>query len=729
MKRILLLIALFAAALTLNAQLVSIEVETVAVHDFDNPDLTDLAGMTTYRIYANLTNETDFVSACAGLSSFPLQINTSTQFYQNEVGSSTEPNQSLIGTGLFDELLYDSYVTIGRETNASPGAPTTTLQGVPPWANIFEDYQPDNAGHSNNILISDDIGGGWFSTDPDQSLAGADLRVLLGQFTTDGVISGVLNVQVFIEWVQGTPNNVQESQGFPFTSDESQVFGCMDDTAINFNDLATLDDGSCIYPCGISIDEVTTEMISCGGLSNGSAEIVVSGQQGFALFSLNGAGTTANSSFNNLSAGDYSVVITDDQECTAETTFTISEPEELTVTAILTEPISCNGATDAEITVSSTGGTGAIMFDLDPTFSNPSMETILSEIGPGDYTVYAIDENDCESSSNQINLANPGPIVGGILNTFPETCEDFGLIQAAAAGGTPPYQYSIDGGSTWNNSNLLDVVSGEYTLDILDASGCVAVAVDTETVGGPEPIVITATALDISCNGAEDGELSVTAEGGNEGYTIEFNGATSTESEWMNLASGDYMVTMTDADGCTGEIMVTINEPEEIMITVDEVVLSTGDNGSISITAIGGTGGLDYEWTGPDNFTSSGEEDLTGLAAGTYTVNVTDENECFVSEIIEVEALVDINPLGNNITIQVYPNPNNGVFTLNFHGLNGEDVFVNIIDAQGRIIEDRKINAAGSYSEIIDMTNVSSGMYFMGFVSNGYRTTQKILKQ
>lgn len=810
MNRILLFIALFAAAFTMNAQLVSVEVETVAVHDTDNPDITELAGMTTYRIYATLTNETDFVSACAGLASFPLEVNTTTQFYQSSVGSATgtEPNNLLIGLGTFPALQYDSYVTIGMETDASPGSGTTALPGAVDWAGIFEDYQPGVADHTNNIVISDNTGGGWFSTDPDQSLAGADLRVLLGQFTTDGVLSGFLNVQVFIEWVQGETNNVEANEGLPFSSNPGEIFGCTDPTATNYNENATSNDGSCVFPCAVSIDDVMTTTTSCVNTFDGTAEVMASGQQGILLYSLDGANNTANPSFINLGAGEYNLLATDDQGCTDETTFTVEAPEELVVTTTLTQQITCNGETDAEITISSTGGTGTVMFDQDPMFSNPTMETILSDVGPGNYTVYGIDDNGCEASSIALNVTQPTVLVGAIQATADAACngEASGLIQAFAAGGSAPYQYSIDGGTTWNNNNLIDVAAGEYTLDIQDANGCLALAVSTETIGEPMPLVVTTTPTGVACFGDTNGMITASAEGGNGDYMYAFDGGMAgMDTEWMDLAGGDYMLTVTDAEGCTEEVMVSVTEPEEltveinavdvlcngeangvvnavveggtedymysldgadavmtssfidladgsytvtvtdangcttegtgdvampdaITITVDEVVASNGDDGSISISADGGTGDLSYDWTGPDNFTSDAE-DLTDLADGTYTVTVTDENGCEVTEDV-IEVLVGINELGNNITVQVYPNPNNGVFTLNFDGLNGDEVIVNIMDAQGRIVENRQINAvSGNYSETVDMTNVSSGMYYMTFISNGYKTTQKIVKQ
>ena len=147
-------------------------------------------GMTTVRLYIETENEDDFVSAVAGDEINPTGIRTTTSFYQNVFGSSTA-NTYNDGLTLADPLVaYDSWVTIGidQQPMAEPEEGETTIVGD--WVNSFE------AG--GNILISDFFGGSWFTTSPNTAaVAGADHRVLLGQFTTDGQMSGQMFVQVF----------------------------------------------------------------------------------------------------------------------------------------------------------------------------------------------------------------------------------------------------------------------------------------------------------------------------------------------------------------------------------------------------------------------------------------------------------------------------------------------------------------------------------------------------
>ena len=250
-----------------------------------------LEGLTTYQVYVTLTNSNDFLSAVTGDASNPSFVRTSTAFHQDPFGAA---NAHSINAMLYDaipSLLYDSWVTVGLTSAADVAAgegEVTTVEGEP-WLSDFE------AG--GNIELGGNYGGGWFSLNGSSNgMAGEDLRVLVGQFTTDGIFSGQLFIQVFpngdgdnmhfqtIRWGEPqcgcqlesacnydptTAYTDNENCLFPEDiygadnldcngaclgdidqdgiCDEDEVPGCMDDSACNYSESATDDDGSCTY--------------------------------------------------------------------------------------------------------------------------------------------------------------------------------------------------------------------------------------------------------------------------------------------------------------------------------------------------------------------------------------------------------------------------------------------------------------------------------------------------
>ncbi|MEY2774615.1 MAG: hypothetical protein RLZZ275_962, partial [Bacteroidota bacterium] len=183
--------ALFALCTSaVSAQLTGISTEVVATHTTG-----ELAGHVTYRVYAELTSPTDYVSAVYGSALNPLSISTVTDFYQNSFGSDFGTSVNSSAFSLFPAVAYDSWLTIGW----APG-------DIPPPSNGITSIGMSSALASfaagGNLEVASSAGGSWFLI-PSVPLnplgtAGDDLRVLLGQFTTDGVLSLDLNVQVFV---------------------------------------------------------------------------------------------------------------------------------------------------------------------------------------------------------------------------------------------------------------------------------------------------------------------------------------------------------------------------------------------------------------------------------------------------------------------------------------------------------------------------------------------------
>lgn len=200
-----------------------------------------VGGMTTYRVYMNTPNATDFVSACIGDANNPLFLNTTTTFYQDPLGGTTAATINPLYFGPFPDAAYDSWVTIGIEQQPVLSLGETDVSilvdpNVASWEVGF--------GAGNDVDISSPIGGGWYILPSSANgVAGADNKVLLAQLTTDGEISGQLYIQVFPE---GDQSQLIESV-FGFEQVSCSLDGCTDSTACNYDDAATTDDGSCTY--------------------------------------------------------------------------------------------------------------------------------------------------------------------------------------------------------------------------------------------------------------------------------------------------------------------------------------------------------------------------------------------------------------------------------------------------------------------------------------------------
>ena len=202
-----------------------------------------LAGMTTWRLTAKLNHVDDMLSSVYGNDELPLQVSSTAPFYQDLFGGTFANGVNPLLLPSFPDLAYDSWVTIGIESTANSAAGEGDIQSAQsPGQNWVIGF---DAG--GEILMNDPTGGAWFVTNVyNNGIAGDDLEVLLGQFTTAGELTGVLNYQVFLEG--NGANDVRVTASFSsadLEGEEGPACGCLDETADNYDSTAVYDDGSC----------------------------------------------------------------------------------------------------------------------------------------------------------------------------------------------------------------------------------------------------------------------------------------------------------------------------------------------------------------------------------------------------------------------------------------------------------------------------------------------------
>ncbi len=355
--------------------------------------------------------------------------------------------------------------------------------------------------------------------------------------------------------------------------------------------------------------------VSCFQLSNGTATAIGSGGNGSYSYSWNNGATTA--SISNLSAGNYSVVITDGEGCTATAAVTISQPTALLLNVSATAEsifMGNNGAASATVS----GGTAGYSY----LWNNNATTADISGLAPGTYTVIVTDANGCTTSQsvivNQYNCA-----LAANIQTTNVSC--FGGNNGTAlinlTGGTAPINYNWSNGASGNPINNL--APGTYTVDIIDAAECPAEL--SFTITEPTLLEITATATNASGGNQNNGTATATASGGTSGYTYLWsNGATTFSIQ--NLSPGFYSVTTTDINGCTAETTVEVGLDDcGIAATFNGVQPTCFElaNGQITVDIVGGSAPFTYIWTDGTN-----PADPTALPAGNYFVSITDVNGC-----------------------------------------------------------------------------------------------------
>jgi hypothetical protein len=278
----------------------------------------------------------------------------------------------------------------------------------------------------------------------------------------------------------------------------------------------------------------------------------------------------------------------------------------------------CNGNCNGSATLT-TVGTPSFSYSWAPggqTIQNPT------NLCAGVHTVTMTDASACQATAT-VNITQPA-VLTGTTTQVNVTCNGNcnGSINLTPTGGTTPYTYSWSpGGATTEDVSAL--CAGTYTVTITDANNCTSTV--TATVTQPAVLNVAAT-TNTGCGSACDKSGIATPSGGTSPYTYLWSPGGQTTSTATGLCAGTFQVTVTDANGCTANGVVTISNPTVLSATVTCTNASCfgGNNGSAAATQTGGTPGYTYSWS-PGGQTTANS---TGLSAGTYTCTVTDANGC-----------------------------------------------------------------------------------------------------
>ncbi|OXA70842.1 hypothetical protein B0A67_14570 [Flavobacterium aquidurense] len=398
-----------------------------------------------------------------------------------------------------------------------------------------------------------------------------------------------------------------------------------------------------IEPTALTVTPSQTNLL-CNAATTGQASVTVTGGTGAYTYSwLPSGGTSATAT--GLTAGTYTVTITDANLCQATQAFTITEPNALTATITPTQ-VSCNGGTNGSATVSVTGGTGAYSYVWSPTGGTAAT---ASGLAAGTYTVTITDANTC-STTETVTIIEPTQLTASIGNQTDVSCngENNGSATVNVTGGTGTYTYawSPSGGTAATATGLNP---GNYTVTVTDANNCTTS--QNFVITEPAPLVVSAGSQnDVSCNSETNGTASVNVTGGTGAYTYAWSPSGGTSATATGLTAGTYTVTVTDANLCQATQSFIITEPVALTASIasTNVNCNGANNGTATVTATGGTGLYTYTWS-PTGGTAA---TASGLAAGTYTVTVTDANTCSITETVTITepSILDVTVAQTDVT-------------------------------------------------------------------------------
>ncbi len=425
--------------------------------------------------------------------------------------------------------------------------------------------------------------------------------------------------------------------------------------------VSVSDDNSCTDVVCITITEPsqltatinTTNSVICAGDSTGSATAM--GNGGTAPYnyrwSANANGQTT-ATANNLPAGSYTVTITDANGCTAQTIAVITQPTAgLAVGVTLTTAVQCFGDSSGAARANITGGTAPYTFN----WNQGATANAVTGLAAGTYCVTVTDANGCIASAC-ITLVEPTAITATTTAT-PADCQGAatGTATVTPNGGTGPYTYLWDATAiSQTTATATGLAAGTYGVTVTDANSCVAGFSVTVTEPASSVVGSISQLTNVSCAGLSDASVVASAIGGTTAtagqYTYVWDNGTLTDT-LRNIGAGTYCVSISDDNGCTDVVCITITAPTQLTAAINTAnnVACTGDStGSATVVGNGGTGSYLYQWSA--NANSQQTATATNLRAGSYTVTITDANGCTAQTTAVISQPVNGLALGTSTT-------------------------------------------------------------------------------
>ncbi|MEZ4936873.1 MAG: gliding motility-associated C-terminal domain-containing protein [Crocinitomicaceae bacterium] len=374
----------------------------------------------------------------------------------------------------------------------------------------------------------------------------------------------------------------------------------------------------------------TVNNTACNGTSGSITGLSATGGSGVLVYDWNGT-VTAGTDLLNASPGSYTLTVTDDNGCTANsgpyTISSISGPAIDSLNYVLT-PESCASG-DGSITGITATGSMPLIYTWNTTVY-PGSD--INDATSGVYWLYVEDVNGCVDSTGPYNMTQvAGPVIDSLNYSITNSActGNTGTVTGITATGVATLSYAWNGVAT-AGPDLSNAAVGSYTLVVTDGNGCKD-STGVYFVGQQNPPVIDSInyVLDPTSCDANDGGISGITVTGNSPFTFEWNGNPNPSADITGLGIGNYMLVVTDINGCKDSTGIYVIDTEALPVidSLNYSIVNTScdtDDGQISGITVSGASPFVFEWNG----VPSGNTDATGLGVGSYTLVVTDDNGC-----------------------------------------------------------------------------------------------------
>ncbi|MRX66399.1 Por secretion system C-terminal sorting domain-containing protein [Flavobacterium resistens] len=393
-------------------------------------------------------------------------------------------------------------------------------------------------------------------------------------------------------------------------------------------------------PAPVDFNVVNTPILCSGGMA--SLTITAFAGQAPYQYAINEGASTNNNVFNNLTAGNYTIKVTDALGCVKIRPYTITEPIALTATS---------STFGQNIVISTTGGKAPYLYALDGV--NFQDSNVFSDVVDGTYSVIIKDAQGCSFTLSVKLSAAEQPLSSGAMIVKQVDCRGNGALRVIGYGGQPPYLYSIDGAQTFQTSDTFNnLVAGVYPVAVKDAQNTV---VNNLSMGLKAFVPVTGNAVvtnSASC--LNNGKIEVSGNGGQIPlyYSIDGGVTYKANNTFTNLPAGNYTILVKDSGDCISPaISATIQQPAQLGVTATSTsILCHNGASNLTISVTGGQ--VPYQYAiNNDSYTSINV--FTNLKAGNYVIKVKDALGCInalpytITEpsVVDAEMVIDDNTI------------------------------------------------------------------------------------
>ncbi len=408
-----------------------------------------------------------------------------------------------------------------------------------------------------------------------------------------------------------------------------------------------LDSNSCIISDTLTIDEPDMLMLNdsiidvlCKFQNTGEIHITIDGgTPPYQLSIDSGISYQSQHYFSNLYANSYTIIVKDDNDCLFYSPlYNVIEPLSPLNASLNAPNLLCYGDTGS-IVLTVNGGTPNYSFLWDNGVSSQN----LNSVGSGTYSVTIFDDNNCDFFSS-VSLTEPDALVlSHDINNLLCFQDNSGSITTTLIGGVTPYNYQ------WSNADTLsyldNISAGTYDLLVTDNNNCILN--ESFVVDEPDLLEINFQQNHVDCYGNNTGEIDVTVVGGIPDYSYSWSNFSSDE-DLLNIPSGTYDLTVVDSNFCKTSASITINQPSDLVYTIDilDLLCNNISDGEISINLSGGTPGYMYSIDGGNNYQTNNV--FTGLSSSTYSIWIKDDNECFKNDSEFIDQPLSFSNIGSS---------------------------------------------------------------------------------